>query len=468
MLFYLLVCHASGLFALLFDHSGAQAQEAELNRSPSHGFLENQVMELDESRFPLTWAPDDVAWSCDLQGYGQSSPVIWDGLIFATSVEGANKERCLVTAINSKSGVVEWVHEEPAEVPAENTPMISRAAPTPVCDASGLFVFFETGNLVALNHSGQVRWQRKLQGDLGKFENKFGVSSSLAQVEDKLFVLLDHDASSLLVAINKTDGTNAWNAPRSNLGHSWTSPAIVRVDGQPLIVCSSIGSVDVYDPNNGGLLASHKSVGGNSVATPIDCGQGRFLVSSLIRPADGPVQGATKSNLMAQIVKNDGVYSIKIQWVAENARGAFCSPIKHGDYCYWINPQGVLFCLDAATGKEHYAKRLPCGGCWATPLAIGQRLYCFGRDGETVVVRVGSSYEELSAGNRIWDESPAEQPVQESTNTKQPPAATTGRIASRPGLYSAIALQEGLVIRRGDVVVYIASSAAIPIDKAAP
>jgi hypothetical protein len=91
-------------------------------------------------------------------------------------------------------------------------------------------------------------------------------------------------------------------------------------------------------------------------------------------------------------------------------------------------------------------------------------LYCFGRDGETVVVRVGKSYEELAAGNRISEEATVEKPSgQESNNKTQSPAAPPGRAASRPGLYSAIAVNDGFVLRRGDLLVYIPSK--VPSDQ---
>ena len=47
---------------------------------------------------PLEWSDDrNVAWKIALEGYGQSSPVVWRGQAYVTCVEGPNKET-LVTS----------------------------------------------------------------------------------------------------------------------------------------------------------------------------------------------------------------------------------------------------------------------------------------------------------------------------------------------------------------------------------
>jgi outer membrane protein assembly factor BamB len=422
----------------------ANAQGLQSAVAPHTTFLSAQVVNASPETFPLRWAPDQLTWNQQLEGYGQSAPAVWQGQAYVTSVAGDNKERCLLSAIDLASGKVLWQHSEESESQAESTPMISRAAPTPNCDSQGVYAFFETGNLIALSHAGAVRWQRKIQTEFGQFQNKFGLSASPAHTSDALYILIDHEGESSLVAIDKLTGDTRWKTPRAKHGHSWTSPSIVLVDDQPVIVCSSIGSIDVYACSDGKQLATFNDVGGNSVATPIDCGEGRFLVSSLIRPADGPVEGATRSNLLAKLVKQNGEYSIQVKWIAQEARGSFSSPILHSDFCFWINPQGVLFCLDAATGEEYYAKRLPCGGCWATPIAIGDRLYCFGRDGESVVIRVAKQYEELATGNRVWSEQAA---AAEST-----PGGQTPGYGGRRGVYAVLALDNAFLVRSGNAL----------------
>jgi hypothetical protein len=301
-----------------------------------------------------------------------------------------------------------------------------------------------------LDHAGKLVWKRSLQTDHGAFVNKFGLSATPAQTADRLFVLLDHSGDSSLVGIDKASGTTAFVSDRGKRAHSWASPAIIRVGQEPLVVCSSVGSIDAYSAT-GELLCSYTKVGGNSVATPYDLGDGEFLVSSLVRPADGPSENALVSNLLAKVVNRGDDYAIEVKWVAEEARGSFSSPVKQNGFVYFINPQGILFCLDAQSGKQHYAKRTPSGACWATPFPVGDRLYLFGKDGTTSVIRVGESFEIISEGNRAW---PADADVE---NDDQPPAARPGAgPASGPTLYAAVPTSDGFLIRRGDRLYRIA------------
>ena len=374
---------------------GAQARA----QSDSVSFLQRPAATIEG--VPLRWSPDNIVWQVELPGYGQSEPMVFDDRLYVTTVVGPNKEEGCVSCL-SVGGELLWQQRVPLSFTAESTPMVSRAAPTPAVDAAGVYVLFESGDLLAWRHDGTPLWQRSLQTEYGTFDNKFGLAASVAQTADLCFVLLEHHGPSYLIGIDKTSGKNVWLESRGNKGHSWTSPAIVSCEGQPYVVVSSLGSIDVYDAGTGQKVAETTDIGGNSVATPIDFGQGRFLVSSLIRPADGPVAGATRSNRLMQLRRTDEGVSLQQRWIAENARGGFGSPIIAGAFAYWITPQGVLHGLDAETGAEYYAERLKCGGCWATSFVVDQHLYCFGKDGLGMVIQTGDLFRVVSEDNHLW------------------------------------------------------------------
>ena len=427
------------LLALVSASDSVFPQNSKPRSFPSFAALEDLSAE-SAARYPLRWDPSKTKWKANIEGYGQSCPLSVGDRLVVTSVVGAKKEICKVTWLDLATGKVVGEYRLDSSFPEESSPMISRAAPTPIGDEKGVYVFFESGDLVAFDLEGKLRWQRSLQRDFPKFENKFGLSSTPVQTAQHLFVLMDHAGESNLVAIDKLTGSYTWVASRGKRSNSWSSPAIVNVENEPVVVCSSAGSIDAYSPETGKCLCTYTNVGGNSVATPYDLGNGRFLISSLIRPADGPSENATISNLSARITKDGDQYSLTSEWVAKDARGSFCSPIEHRGFCYWLNPQGVLYCLDAKTGSEHFAKRVSCGACWATPFAVGDRLYLFGKEGDSSVIKIGTSYEELSGGNRIWDKGAA-------AEGESPRSRMAGQT-----LYAAIPIGNGFVFRRGDMV----------------
>lgn len=57
-------------------------------------------------------------------------------------------------------------------------------------------------------------------------------------------------------------------------------------------------------------------------------------------------------------------------------------------------------CHDLKGGEEHYAERID-GPCRATPVAAGGKVYCFGKNGVTAVVKGGAEFE-VVASNKRW------------------------------------------------------------------
>ncbi|MHB8969355.1 MAG: outer membrane protein assembly factor BamB family protein [Pirellulaceae bacterium] len=349
---------------------------------------------------PLEWAPDrNIAWKTDLPGEGQSSPVVWHGHVYLTTVEGPMKDTNHVLAFDLTAGQLLWKHSFPTSQKVEKTLYVSRAAPTSAADAQGVYAFFESGDLVALDHEGKVRWERSLTKDFGPFQNKFGIGSSLAQTEDAIIVLADHEGPSYALTIRKADGKNLWKTDRGSRV-SWSSPAIVTVAGVPQLVISSAGSVDGYDLSNGKQLWTLGDLGGNTATTPIPFGDGWFLVGASPGEREQFASVAPKSNIAVRITAEGGKMRAAKVWTAEKALASFASPRVYQGLAYWVNQVGVVFCFDAHTGEKKFNARLA-QSCWATPVGIGDRIYFFGKDGTTTVLAAGPVHKQLAV-NDIW------------------------------------------------------------------
>ena len=62
------------------------------------------------AKLPDSWSPtENLAWRVTTPGYGQSSPVVWKGNVYVTSVEGDQKEKlhvvCFAVEKESTSGL---------------------------------------------------------------------------------------------------------------------------------------------------------------------------------------------------------------------------------------------------------------------------------------------------------------------------------------------------------------------------
>ncbi|SFH62119.1 outer membrane protein assembly factor BamB family protein [Planctomicrobium piriforme] len=394
---------------------------------------------------PAVWTPSEhVRWRTELIGVGQSSPVVWNDQVYVTTVEGPNKENCHVTAYRLNTGERLWQGSLENASPTESTVYVSKAAPTAVVDAGGVVVLFEGGNLIALSHSGERRWERNLVKEYGSVESRHGLSSSLLESGDNVIVWIERQADPYILAINKKTGENVWKTP--GLGATaWSSPITLTVGGQKQLVFSATGFVRGVEPATGEILWTLEGISGNATPSPCVVGDGLLLVGASDGRGESGGGKAADSNGLIRVTKNsEGKFTAEFVWRAKRATCSFGSPLVHDGFAYFVNRTGVLFCLDVATGEEIYAERTP-ESCWATPLGVGDRIYLVGQKGTTTVIKAGRQFEVLSK-NRLWEAEPkAETPPAGAPGQGGPPGFGEGKIQ-----YAVAALPGCLLIRTGD------------------
>ena len=415
-------------------------------------FLGADARQKPVASLPLKWSPtENVAWQATLTGHGQSSPVVWGGRVFVTSVEGPNKETYHTTCIDLVTGREQWRKTIANSTPVTNSYYVSRAAPTPVVDGKRIVALFESGDCVAYSLDGDELWRRQLGQDEGPLVAEFGLGASPCQNETHAFVLLEHDGPSCLLAIDKTTGQTAWKAAREPR-RSWSSPAMMNIKGISQVVVSSGGSVDGYDPQLGQLLWSFTDVGGNTGTTPIDSGSGRFLIGASPGRNGENAGSAADSNCLLEVTRDGDGWSVSRKWVAEGAMPSWASPIVHQGLAYWINRVGVVFCFDEKTGEKVYAERIQ-QSSWATPIASGDHIYFFGQQGLVTILAAGREFKVI-AENESWskDTLPPEPGLPEEASEERRRGAA---MFSKPTLYGAAVAANTIVLRVGNCLIAI-------------
>ena len=348
---------------------------------------------------PLTWSPtENLSWRTPLPGYGQSSPVVWGGRAFVTAVDGDQKEKLFVVAVDVKSGKAVWKKEFAASQTGKNNPMMSRAAPTPVVDAERVYAFFESGDVMALTHAGDLKWERSLSKDYGAFKNNHGVGSSPAQTDKAIVILIDDLGVSYLVALDKATGKNLWKVERTSRS-SWTSPVITKIDGKSAVLISSSGTLDAYDAATGKLLATLGGFVGNNIPSPAVVGDLVVLGAGENRMKPDAAASAKSNCCVRLTIKNDAI-SFEPVWNGKKAISQHASPLVHNGRAYFVTKSGLVHCIDMKSGEELYAERVD-NPCWATPVGAGEHIYFFGKDGVTTVIKSGPDFEKV-ATNRLW------------------------------------------------------------------
>lgn len=420
--------------ALLATVAQARANDAAVSQWPSFRSGGSSAV---ADNLPSTWSgATGISWQVETAGYGQSAPIIVDSNVYITSAVGPMKQECAVTAFDLSNGHQLWQERIQAAATGASNYMYSRAAPTPVADETGVYAFFESGDLLAVKSNGEQIWHRNFTKEFGPFESNHGLGSSLAQSADLLFLNLEHKGPSKLIAVRKSDGYIVWQADRPS-GSSWTSPVVTEQS----VIVSSAGSLSAYHLASGKQQWSVAGMAGNSVPSPCVVGDRVFTGARI--PEFGSTSEAAKSNLCVRIIhSSQPVSSTKqkrsqIQQVSAKASetlndslqaevvwrsgGAVCdyaSPVVTDGRVYYLNKVGVLSCLDADTGEQLYRTRLS-AECWATPVVADNGIYFFAKDGTTKVVARGPEFQLLQT-NQLWD-------------PKNPPAPESYREAERSG-----------------------------------
>ncbi|MEM7558489.1 MAG: PQQ-binding-like beta-propeller repeat protein, partial [Planctomycetota bacterium] len=108
-------------------------------------------------KFPIELNDSATIWKADLPGKGCSTPIVWKDQILVTApVEG--KDALLAF---DKLGKPRWqaVFEKESKGKHRNG---SGCNASPITDGSGVFVYFKSGTLAAVNLDGTSRWQTDL------------------------------------------------------------------------------------------------------------------------------------------------------------------------------------------------------------------------------------------------------------------------------------------------------------------
>ena len=126
------------------------------------------------------------------------------------------------------------------------------------------------------------------------------------------------------------------------------------------------------------------------------------------------MSGHREPNLLAIKLggKGDLTGTDAVLWTNQRGNSYTPSPVLHDGKLYMLTDNGMLSCLDAATGKAHYAQqRLPNPSNFkASPVAVNGKLYLAAENGDVFVVKMGESFEVLatnSFANHTFIASPA-------------------------------------------------------------
>jgi outer membrane protein assembly factor BamB len=176
-------------------------------------------------RPPVQFGPGQrVRWKTAI-GLGLSSPTVWEGRIFLTEFDKANRQLATL-CIDRPTGKLLWRRTVAPSAIEKVHEVSSPAASTPATDGELVYVYFGSYGLLCYDLDGNLKWERRLPNP----ENPYGAVASPIVAGD--FLVLNHQGKdSYLLAVNRRDGRTVWKTDRSQFRYGWSTPVHWRHDG---------------------------------------------------------------------------------------------------------------------------------------------------------------------------------------------------------------------------------------------
>lgn len=396
---------------------------------------------------PTTWSDTkNIKWKTEIPGKGHSTPAVWGDRIFlttaiqvtkpaASSTSSGNRNHVqgcgapepapqevnrlpggqrggqaaqrgpndalvehnfVVVALDRKSGKILWQRTATTATPHEGYHRTygSFASNSPATDGKYVYASFGSRGVYAYDFNGKLIWKND-PGVQMKMRLAFGEGAAPLLVDDRLFLVYDHEAGSFIVALDKRTGKELWREKRDEPS-SWSTPLAINHNGQTEIIVSATKKVRSYDPATGKVNWESAGLGPNPIPVPVS-ENGLVYVMSGYRD---PKLMAIKLGRQGDLSGSDA-----IAWSHTRGVPYTASPVLYENKLYVVTDSGLVSAYNATTGQAYYAQaRLPKNyNLKASLVGANGKLYLATEDGDVLVLKMGEKLEVL-ATNHLTDQ----------------------------------------------------------------
>jgi outer membrane protein assembly factor BamB len=227
-------------------------------------------------------------------------------------------------------------------------PQNTYVSETPATDGERVYVYFGMIGLFCYDMVGELVWKK----DFGGYTmlGDWGTSSSPILYDGTLYLQVDNEDNSFLIALDPKSGDERWRVERDP-GSSWSTPMIWRNKIRTELVTNS-EDVRSYDPATGELLWSLQYPGGRASASPVGNADALFVGNERRRDGGG-VMYAIKAGASGNITPASGASTSEgLMWSLSDGGPEFASPLLYEGHLYIFGRNhGTGGCYNPATGE---------------------------------------------------------------------------------------------------------------------
>lgn len=361
---------------------------------------------IPDTNLPDVWGDANIKWKANVPGEGWSAPIVVGQKVFVTTAVSSGQKnknsdhQWKVMCLDAGTGNPLWSKVAISSKPKLGTHRDNTyASETPATDGKRLVAYFGMMGVFCYDLDGNELWKK----DLGnyKMRNEWGTSSSPIISNGLVFLQIDNEQESFLVALNLSTGDEVWRKQREETSN-WGSPIIWTNKLRSELVTAG-KTVRAYDPKDGKLLWQANSNTGGFSSSP--SGNDELLIVGN-QGRDGAGMMVIKAGASGDIsLKENESSNSSVIWSTSEFGPQRSSPILVDGQIFLLGGRGgVITCVEAMTGKKVYQDRLPdAGAFWASPWSSNGLVFCPDENGNTFVVKPGPSLN-LVRVNKIPEE----------------------------------------------------------------
>ena len=359
---------------------------------------------VEQGDLPVTFGAEKYLWRAELPGKGCSTPIVLDQLIYLTS-PADGKDALLCYDLDGKE---KWRTTFDQEKPGKHRNGSGSNA-SPVTDGKGIFAFYKSGTLAAVDVGGKERWKTNLVERFGPDTLYWDHGTSPVLTEKHVIMARMHQGESWLAAFDKVSGEMAWKVPRNyttptECDHGYSTPLVIQHQGKESILVWGAEHLTIHDAADGKVTWSCGGFNpeGNrmwpAIATPV-------IVGDMAVIAYGRNDRGVPRLFGVKLTGSGDVTETNHVWKRTDVGTFVPTPAVHKGRVILVRDRGEVVCIDPATGKPVWEGAFPRqkSNFYASPLIAGERLYAPREDGTVMVASIAGDKFELLAQNEMGE-----------------------------------------------------------------